>query len=100
MERVQRKKGWMFWGCFSRQAGKGPGIFWEKEWSTINAESYSQHIVFIVDGWIRMHPEHLFMQDNASGHFATYTTEELAEREIQVFGWPPYSPDLNPIETV
>ena len=29
VERVQRPKGWMFWGCFNASR-KGPGIFWEK----------------------------------------------------------------------
>lgn len=90
----------MFWGCFSRLAGKGPGIFWEKDWGTISAESYSQRIVPIVDGWLRLHPGHLFMQDNAPGHAAALTSQELRERDISVLIWPPYSPDLNPIETI
>jgi transposase len=41
-----------------------------------------------------------FMQDNAPGHAAKYTREELEERGIRVIDWPPYSPDLNPIEAV
>ena len=31
-EREPRKNGWMFWGCFSGGLGKGPCLFWEKEW--------------------------------------------------------------------
>ena len=31
-ERPARRKGWMFWGCFSGGLGKGPCLFWEKEW--------------------------------------------------------------------
>ncbi|KAL3424953.1 hypothetical protein PVAG01_04234 [Phlyctema vagabunda] len=27
LERERKKKGWMFWGCFSGKSGKGPGIF-------------------------------------------------------------------------
>ena len=38
-DRVQRKQGWMFWGCFSG-GKKGPCLFWEKDWGTINSDSY------------------------------------------------------------
>ena len=31
VEKVQRKGGWMFWGCFSMKYGKGPCLFWEKD---------------------------------------------------------------------
>jgi len=39
------------------------------------------------------------MQDNAPGHHARATLREIAARGIEVIDWPPYSPDLNPIET-
>lgn len=38
-DRVQRKPGWMFWGSFAN-GQKGPCLFWEKEWGSINASSY------------------------------------------------------------
>ena len=47
-----------------------------------------------------MHPELNLMQDGAPGHSAQSTIQELAERGIQAVCLPPYSPDLNPIETV
>ena len=47
-----------------------------------------------------MNPELFFMQDNAPGHAAEYTIQELKDRGIPVIEWPPYSPDLNPIEVV
>ena len=40
------------------------------------------------------------MQDNAPPHKAARTMEELEERQITPILWPPYSPDLNPIEAV
>jgi len=43
----------MFWGSFSGALGKGPAIFWEKEWGSINKESYCEHIVPLIHGWIR-----------------------------------------------
>jgi hypothetical protein len=40
------------------------------------------------------------MQDWAPGHAAAATIAEMIERGIRIINWPPYSPDLNPIETV
>lgn len=101
VERHQRRKGWMFWGCFYGNV-KGPGVFWEKEWGSIKEESYRARIVPIIDGWIRMnrdagHPL-VFMQDSAPAHVAKRTIEDLEERGITCIQWPAFSPDLNPIE--
>lgn len=102
VERHQRKKGWMFWGCFSGRLGKGPGVFWEKDWGTISAASYIEHIIPIICGWHRLHPDQglIFMQDNAPAHTAAESIAEIKARGIRIIEWPPYSPDLNPIETV
>ncbi len=40
----------------------------------------------------------VFMQDGASVHTAHIVRDWLAEKGYQVMEWPPYSPDLNPIE--
>ena len=40
------------------------------------------------------------MQDGAPGHAAGDTKQDLEERGIIVIFWPPFSPDLNPIERV
>lgn len=42
----------------------------------------------------------IFMQDNAPIHTARIIQEWLEEEGIEVMGWPPYSPDLNPIENL
>ena len=89
----------MFWACFSGSK-KGPCLFWEKDWGTITKESYCERIVPLVHGWMRLSPGLLFMQDNAPSHAAQYTLDELSERDIHVITWPPFSPDLNPIEKV
>ncbi len=39
-----------------------------------------------------------FMQDNAPIHTAIETLDYLETRDLHVIEWPPYSPDLNPIE--
>jgi hypothetical protein len=49
VEKVQRKEGWLFWGCFAGNI-KGPSLFWEKEWGIITSESYCQHIIPLVGG--------------------------------------------------
>lgn len=109
VEKHQRKNGWLFWGCFSglRLDGslKGPGFFWEKEWGSIDEETYRQHTVPLIEGWIRwaknaLGVDLLFMQDGAPAHKAQGTLQDLRDRGIQTIWWPPYSPDLNPVETV
>lgn len=97
--RYQRQSGWMFWGCFYSNV-KGPGFFWEKDWGRINQHTYQTHTIPIIDGWMRMNPGLLFMQDNAPGHAARTSLQDLQERGIEVIYWPAFSPDLNPIETV
>lgn len=102
VEKHQRKRGWMFWGCF-HGSKKGPGLFWEKDWGKINSQSYCEKIVPIIDGWIpvcRQNGEELIlMQDGAPGHAAGETKDELQARGVTVLSWPPFSPDLNPIES-
>ena len=41
-----------------------------------------------------------FQQDNARAHTAEATKNWMRENEIRVIDWPPYSPDLSPIENV
>jgi DDE superfamily endonuclease len=91
----------MFWGCFHNNI-KGPGIFWEKDWGSIKEESYRNHIVPIIDGWIRSEGNEglIFMQDSAPAHAAKGTIQDLRERGIICLRWPSFSPDLNPIEMV
>ena len=40
------------------------------------------------------------MQDGALGHTSRDTQKDLREQGIIVIFWPPFSPDLNPIEKV
>jgi transposase len=101
VDRIRKKAGWMFWGSFSGY-GKGIGIFWEKDWGHINSVSYCEHVVPLIHGWIQ-HSAHqgqhlILMQDGAPAHAAATTLLDLQEREVIQVKWPPYSPDLNPIE--
>jgi hypothetical protein len=44
VEKVNKPKGWMFWGCFYGFE-KGSGLFWEKKWGSINRLTYCEYIV-------------------------------------------------------
>lgn len=97
--RVQRKIGWMFWGCISGAFGKGPGIFWEKRWGIISSASYCEHIVPVLGEYCRR-TGLILMQDNATGHAAKDTIAYMAQKGLYPIFWPANSPDLNPIEDV
>lgn len=86
--KVQRKIGWMFWGAISGWYGKGPGLFWEKDWGTITSESYCQHIVPILADYCNR-TRLFFMQDNSLGHAAQATIACMREMNlIPIFGQP------------
>jgi hypothetical protein len=96
----------MFWGSFHGNT-KGPGFFWEKDWGTISGPTYRERTIPVVaqylcdiEGLIGQENELIFMQDNAPGHAAKETKQLLADLAINRFEWPPYSLDLNPIETI
>jgi transposase len=99
VEKHRKKGGWMFWGSFVGNQ-KGPHLFWEKAWGTINKETYCEHTVPLIVAYIRENPSYFLMQDNAPGHSAQYTRDELIRLGVQLIFWPANSPDLNPIETV
>ena len=42
----------------------------------------------------------IFQQDNAPVHTAYIVQDALNELECEIMEWPPYSPDLNPIENL
>ena len=93
----------MFWGSFHGDT-KGPCLFWEKEWGSINSQSYCERIAPIIDGYMRLMKNSNYylqlMQDGAPGHASSETTRELHSRHILPISWPPFSPDLNSTEMV
>jgi len=97
--KVQRRIGWMFWGSISGIHGKGPVLFWEKDWGSISSASYCQHIVPLLADYINR-TRLILMQDNAGAHAAKDTLIEMQVQGVIPMYWPANSPDLNPIETV
>jgi hypothetical protein len=98
--RYQRKIGWMFWGSISGKYGRHKGLFWEKDWETINEGSYSGIIIPIVQQILQEYPDLQFQQDNTKGHASAFVKSVFEAIKIEPILWPPNSPDLNPIETI
>jgi len=67
---------------------------------TLTAQRYVNEILRPhVLPFMERHPEMTrFQQDNARPHAARFTREFLDDNDIRVLPWPPYSPDLSPIE--
>jgi transposase len=90
----------MFWGCMGY---KGTGYGCQLD-ATLNKELYLE----ILQDEMTHSLEHLglepgkvvFQQDNASAHKAKVCLKWLDDQGIEVMGWPPNSPDLNPIENL
>ena len=91
----------MFWGSMSKH-GVGSLVSLE---GTMNAKKYVEilkdellpeikHCQRTIPGTWRM------MQDNAPCHTAKTVKSFLASHTIEMIDWPPFSPDLNPIENI
>lgn len=90
-------KGVMVWGAIS---GNGT-LFLEFCSDQMNSNEYCAILNrTIVHHFNNTDEELVFMQDGAGVHKSAYTMDFLERKGISVFEWPPYSPDLNPIENV
>ena len=54
----------------------------------------------VLQGFVNPQAGHIFMQDNAPVHNAHIVRNLLHDMGIRCMEWPPYSPDLNPIENL
>lgn len=66
----------------------------------LNAQRYVDEILQReVIPFLDEHPEiQFFQQDNARPHSARLSRDFLEDNDVQVLDWPPYSPDMSPIE--
>ena len=76
VSRLPEKDDWMFWSCFSDNT-KELYVFWKKDRGKINKNSYCEHIIPVIQSWMRLILSLSFMQDNASGHAARFTKKKL-----------------------
>jgi hypothetical protein len=91
----------MVWGCFWGGGRSELYVMDRDPESKRNGYSANSYIEVLDDQlpscWV---PGLTFMQDNASIHTAHKVRNWFIEQGIPVCEWPPYSPDLNPIEHV
>ena len=92
---------WMFHGTIVNGV-KGPAVFWEKDWGTMDSRKYDAVILNNIKAFLAANRDQNFiwMQDNASCHRSKETQENLRIRRIPYIPWPRYSPDLNLIKHV
>lgn len=90
----------MVWGCI-HGGFKGP---FTPIIMNVNGKVYLkllQHLLPPVYNKVKeTYPDAIFMQDNARPHVHHLVKKWFADNNIVVDDWPPYSPDLNPIEQV
>ncbi|KAI5151319.1 hypothetical protein ENBRE01_2054 [Enteropsectra breve] len=88
----------MVWACFS--FFKLSKIVFVD--GTLNSNSYQnileEYLISFIDELDSQNI--LFQQDNARPHVSISTKSWLEERGVECMDWPPYSPDLNPIENL
>ena len=100
--RVQEQGTLTMWGCFS---ATGFGICRISK-ETMNSEKYlttlQNYLLPSLDLLFPAieHPHVTFQHDNATPHKAITIRNWLNEQLFRTVDWPPYSPDLNPIENV
>ncbi len=87
------------WGCFSAHGVGDIEIFEENMNAKVLEKIFEERLV---SSHQRLFPtgEWWFQQDNDPKHHANIITKWLHEHGIQHIDWPPYSPDLNPIENL
>lgn len=103
ISRTQKPAGLMVWAGVST-TGKTPLVFVQKG-VKINADNYLQDILqAVVLPWARAHYSNerwTFQQDSAPAHRAK-TVQDWCKKNFPSFisaaEWPPYSPDLNPLD--
>ena len=89
----------MFWACFWYD-GRSELIAMERDpQAPRNGYSARSYIWALEEGLLPVLDEDtIYQMDNAPIHTSHETTEWLEIMGIEVIDWPPYSPDLNPIE--
>jgi len=92
--------GVLFWGCFSKyQSGRLVSLPGHMD-SESHLQTIKEEIKVEFDAAKKSGGEWVFMQDNAPCHKSKVAMARFQKLKIPLLEWPPYSPDLNPIEHV
>ncbi|UYV65848.1 CLCN3 [Cordylochernes scorpioides] len=90
-----RQRGIMVWGAIAYDS-KSPLL---RIQGTMTAQRYVDDVLRPVTlPYLQGVPNALYQQDNARPHTARISQQAL--QDVQMLPWPPYSPDLSPIEHV
>ncbi|UYV75067.1 EPM2AIP1 [Cordylochernes scorpioides] len=90
-----RQRGIMVWGAIAYDS-RSPLL---RIQGTITAQRYVDDVLRPVTlPYLQGVPNALYQQDNARPHTARISQQAL--QDVQMLPWPPYSPDLSPIEHV
>lgn len=88
----------MVWGCMGMY---GVGNYCRIE-GNMNKNLYAEILKDELSGtmraWRLTNDDFIFQHDNDPKHTSGVASDWLDEKGIEVLTWPPYSPDLNPIE--
>jgi len=90
----------MVWGAFYGNGNQSPLVIMERDPETkCNGYSAVSYMDTLDKGLVPIYePGQIFMQDNAPIHTAIRVRDWLTAHGVWTMVWPPYSPDLNPIE--
>lgn len=88
----------MIWACFNYYGKSTLAIIS----GNLNQYEYQRHLADHLLPFLKDFggDKPIFQQDNCRCHTARSTVQWLKDRNIEVMAWPPYSPDLNPIENL
>ncbi|UYV73074.1 hypothetical protein LAZ67_10001746, partial [Cordylochernes scorpioides] len=90
-----RQRGIMVWGAIAYDS-RSPLL---RIQGTMTAQRYVDDVLRPVTlPYLQGVPNALYQQDNARPHTARISQQAL--QDVQILPWPPYSPDLSPIEHV
>ena len=94
----------MVWGCIwlteEGEARRSPLVIMKRDpMAPRKGYTAKSYIKALCEGLLPSYEVgELFLQDNARIHTAEVTMDWLDLHDVSVLDWPPYSPDLNPIE--
>jgi transposase len=90
----------MVWAAFWGQGERSKLFILERDFESKKHGYSANSYIEVLENRVleHYHDDLVFMQDNAPIHTAIKVKEWFEENGIRTTDWPPYSPDLNPIE--
>jgi hypothetical protein len=94
----------MVWACFwvtrNGRVGRSKLVIMRRDPTSLRGGySASSYLETLEEGLLLHYkPGDIFMQDNAPIHTANVTKRFFEDHGVWVLDWPPFSPDINPIE--